>query len=699
MDNTKRIIVGMAVGLAAIVLYLQVLHFVDVKTGYYKQQEEALSPTTQPASGANTRPASPPTATTSGPSISAAPTASAGSSIHVVPATQPAAQSAHVSIGSAAANDPNYAVQLNLEPTGAGIDSVVLNSFRVQARGNDRYRFETADPQRLDMLPLGTRTVTLNDATVDLSSVRWTLVSRTPTRAVYGADVSDGNKTLLEIRKSFEIYPRSNANEGYEVQIDYTFTNPTHQEMKVRTAFNGPTVPPQETTHDRQLVGGFRASKDSIDLQTHQLEELKPDKYNGQINLTSYKGQAARWAGAESNYFGAVVLPHALNGAEGDPDYIDNILAQGVNIDKDTPVEDRQSYFIFQTKDFKIAPASSVRMPLSLFLGPKWRNVLDTPHYTAYPRIYNLLLVIRGGTCGFCTFAWMVDGIVLLLKGMHFIFRDWGLAIIGLVAIVRIVLHPITRQSQISMARMSKMGPEMERLKKKYGEDKEALNKAMIEFHREQGLGPYLGCLPMFLQMPIWIALYGVLQTTFELRQAPFLWNLTWIHDLSQPDFLVRFSHPIPFLFGYELHGLNLLPVLLAFVMFVQARMTQPPSLTPDQAKQQRMMQWMSPIMFLLIFYGYPSGLNLYVFASTGIGIIESKIVRDHIKAREEAEKAGRVFVETKPTRASKQGKPVTKEEPKRRGPAAWLSGQWARLLDQAEQVRQEQDRRGKKKA
>jgi len=152
-------------------------------------------------------------------------------------------------------------------------------------------------------------------------------------------------------------------------------------------------------------------------------------------------------------------------------------------------------------------------------------------------------------------------------------------------------------------------------------------------------------------------------------------------------------------LFGYELHGLNLLPVLLAFVMFVQARMTQPPSLTPDQAKQQRMMQWMSPIMFLLIFYGYPSGLNLYVFASTGIGIIESKIVRDHIKAREEAEKAGRVFVETKPTRASKQGKPVTKEEPKRRGPAAWLSGQWARLLDQAEQVRQEQDRRGKKKA
>jgi YidC/Oxa1 family membrane protein insertase len=95
-----------------------------------------------------------------------------------------------------------------------------------------------------------------------------------------------------------------------------------------------------------------------------------------------------------------------------------------------------------------------------------------------------------------------------MLKFFHMIFRDWGLAIIALVCVVRVLLHPITKKSQVSMMKMGKMGPEMERLKKKYGDDKDGLNKAMMQFYKEQGATPILGCLPMFLQMPIWIALY-----------------------------------------------------------------------------------------------------------------------------------------------------------------------------------------------
>src|SRR5437870_6620714 len=99
------------------------------------------------------------------------------------------------------------------------------------------------------------------------------------------------------------------------------------------------------------------------------------------------------------------------------------------------------------------------------------------------------------------------------------------------------------------MMKMSKMGPEMEKLKKKYGDNKDELNKAMMQLYKEQGFTPILGCLPMFLQMPIWIALWSALQSTFELRHAGFLRfgpvHLTWISDLSQPDHLIQLAHPI----------------------------------------------------------------------------------------------------------------------------------------------------------
>src|SRR2546423_4854244 len=107
-----------------------------------------------------------------------------------------------------------------------------------------------------------------------------------------------------------------------------------------------------------------------------------------------------------------------------------------------------------------------------------------------------------------------------MLSAFHWVTRDWGLAIICLVIVVRVALHPITKRSTISMQKMGKMGPEIERLKKKYGDNKDELNKAMMQVYKEQGFTPVLGCLPMFLQMPIWIALWQALQTTFELRQA-----------------------------------------------------------------------------------------------------------------------------------------------------------------------------------
>jgi YidC/Oxa1 family membrane protein insertase len=253
------------------------------------------------------------------------------------------------------------------------------------------------------------------------------------------------------------------------------------------------------------------------------------------------------------------------------------------------------------------------------------------------------------------------------------------------------------------MMKMGKMGPQMEALKKKYGDDKEALSKAMWEFQKSQGITPILGCLPMFLQMPIWIALWSSLQTTFELRQAPFLWGFTWIKDLSKPDHLVEFAHPFKLFFGIQLDGLNVLPILLGVVFFLQQKFQpKPPAATPEQAQQQKMMQWMS-LLFPLFLYSGPSGLNLYILTSTTIGIIESKRIRDHIKQREEAEKEGKVIIDAPPTRGSKRkrdddqgplGRGRGAEPPKKPAPTGWLGRKLADLTEKAEQIRREAERK-----
>jgi YidC/Oxa1 family membrane protein insertase len=244
---------------------------------------------------------------------------------------------------------------------------------------------------------------------------------------------------------------------------------------------------------------------------------------------------------------------------------------------------------------------------------------------------------------------------------------------------------------------MGKLGPEVERLKKKYGDDKDELNRQMMGLYKDQGIGMYLGCAPMFLQMPIWIALWSALQSTFELRQAEFLYGFTWIHDLSKPDALIHFSTPIPLVFGWHLASINVLPLLMMVVTWMnQKYMPQPTATTPEQEQQQKMMKWMS-MLFPLMFYSFPSGLNLYYVTSMGLGIIESKRIRAHIKEREEAEKAGRIFVDAPKAMKKKNrdddgdGLPAKPKAPKS-GPAGWLE----KLQAKAEELKNQADK-GKK--
>jgi YidC/Oxa1 family membrane protein insertase len=275
--------------------------------------------------------------------------------------------------------------------------------------------------------------------------------------------------------------------------------------------------------------------------------------------------------------------------------------------------------------------------------------------------MYQQLLEIKSRMCGWATSDKLIAGLVWILGKFHALFKDWGLAIICLVLIVRTLLHPITKRSQVQMMKMGKLSPEVEKLKKKY----EVLNREMMKLYKQQG-GAILGCLPMFLQTPIWIALWSALQGTFELRQAPFLYGWTWIHDLAKPDMLIHFSQPVPLLlFGWHLRAINILPVAMAVVTYVNQKyfMPVPIAATPEQEQQQKMQRGMS-LLFPLMFYSLPSGLNLYYLTSMSLGIVESKIIRDHIKEQEELAKAqGPEIVATKPSRNARN-RPNEPEKP-----------------------------------
>jgi YidC/Oxa1 family membrane protein insertase len=220
------------------------------------------------------------------------------------------------------------------------------------------------------------------------------------------------------------------------------------------------------------------------------------------------------------------------------------------------------------------------------------------------------------------------------------------------------------------MAKMQKLQPEIAKLREKYKDDKAKLNEEMMKFYRTQGTGGFLlGCLPMALQMPIWVALWSGLNASVELRQAGFLpW---WITDLAAPDAIMSWAEPIylPLVSGMAgpINSLNLLPLLLTVAMVLQQKLmpSTPQTANPNDpaAKQQKMMMWMMPVFMLLLFYNAPSGLTLYIMASTFAGVVESYVIRKHIRERD----AQQASVET---RVDMPGKGFRGERPKKpKGP------------------------------
>jgi YidC/Oxa1 family membrane protein insertase len=209
-------------------------------------------------------------------------------------------------------------------------------------------------------------------------------------------------------------------------------------------------------------------------------------------------------------------------------------------------------------------------------------------------------------------FGWFSKVLLISMKGLHdFLKLPYGLAIIAITVIIKLVFWPLTRASTRSMKRMAALQPEMNKIREKYKDDAAKMNKKMMEFMKENKVSPLGGCLPMLIQIPVFFGFYYMIQSAIELRGASFLW--AW--DLSVPDTVATLA-------GF---AVNPLPIVMGVTMFYQARLTPPsPGMDPTQ---QKMMQYM-PLIFLFVLYNMSSGLTLYWTVQNVLTIVQTKLTK-----------------------------------------------------------------------
>ncbi len=246
-------------------------------------------------------------------------------------------------------------------------------------------------------------------------------------------------------------------------------------------------------------------------------------------------------------------------------------------------------------------------------------------------------------------FAFVGKAVLWLLGLFHWMTGNWGVAIMLLTFAVKLLMFPVTRRSQASMLRyseaMGKLKPRLQELQQKYKEDPKRMMMEQQKLYKEHNVPmvPLGGCLPVFLQMPIFYGLFAALRSSIDLRHAPF-W---WVADLSQPDHLIRFDHPfqnplvhlpctccLPPGMSDTLSGLHLLPLLMTAAWFLnQFLMPKPQTEDPQMAQQRKMMMFM-PLMFGFMMYSYGAGLSLYWLTSSLLGIIETRLIKRKLPAK-----------------------------------------------------------------
>lgn len=309
---------------------------------------------------------------------------------------------------------------------------------------------------------------------------------------------------------------------------------------------------------------------------------------------------AVKWTALKSKYFSLILKP--LVATKDQFYYIDRngMLVTGVDV-----------------TDNAVPAGATIENAFRLYVGP-----IDIATLKRFDQDLE-------ETIDYGFFGGISKALLAVLRFCYSLVHSWGLAIIMLSVLLNILLFPLTLKSFSSMQKMQALQPQMEKLKKLHKDNPQKLNKDIMELYKKYKINPLSGCLPMLLQMPIFIALYQALMRSIELRNAKFL----WIDDLSSPD-AVRIPITLPILGN----SINILPLIMVAAMVIQQKMSSRSmggAVTDEQKQQQKMMLIMMPIMFGFIFYNMPSGLVMYWIINTVLTIIEQRASLKNIEVEE----------------------------------------------------------------
>lgn len=543
-----------------------------------------------------------------------------------------------------------------------------------------------------NLVPMGAAWIEVESQAVPLvQSVRERLWREVAPGHFEAFIVSEAGERILRITREYRLVPGS-----FSITLAQHVENLTARALKIRWHQFGPVdlpespqsyggdkrklrfgylLPPRMDPSQSNVIGGdYILPRTSVLGKSDGKSGLHlPEKPVWPDDNATSNQYALSWAGMTNRHFGVAVHPIIDPGAAVADKRLPNVeRIDRLLIDRGGGIDAMTLRFAGPLLD--IAPNSRADLSTAFYAGPLSRAQLrDTP-VTRSLSLDGLVVFNFGGMCSFCTFAFLTHMIFWLMHFLHdSVFYDWSLAIICLVFVVRTILHPVTRWSQIRLQRfgkqMSGMAPKAQKIQEKFKDDKAQLQKEMGKLWREEGISPtgLLGCVPLILVTPIWIALSATLYFAYELRHSGAFYgvfqaiapNWGFMADLGEPDALYRFrgSVHVPLISGFmgPIGSINILPLILGLVFFVhQKYLTPPPTvkLTPEQEMQQKMVRWMSVIMFPVFMYNAPSGLALYFIANSTLAIFENKWIRAHI------DKHGLLDLDKlKQKRASKPGK------------------------------------------
>jgi len=385
---------------------------------------------------------------------------------------------------------------------------------------------------------------------------------------------------FLEIKKTYKFY-KSSDHIGLEINI----TNLSPARIPFSYTLTGPAGMPEAGAIKGR---NFLEADASIDGQIVKKRAVK-ESWTTQGSIA--------WVALKNRYFAAILKPFEAPA---------ELIITGN--------KQKKLATFLKTKNQTIAPGATITNEYVLYAGPVDENRIAAMGH-------NMENIVDYGW-----FGGISKVLLTILRFFHKWVRNWGLAIIMLTMLINMLTFPLTRKSFTSMHQMKKVQPHMAKLKEIHKDNPQRLNKEMMELYKKYNVNPFGGCLPMLLQIPIFIALYQGLIRSVELKGASFL----WIKDLARPD-----AAKLPFTLPFIGNHINILPLLMVVMMIVQQKISQGAAgaMTDEQAQQQKMMMLMMPLVFGFLFYNMPSGLVLYwltntILMSTEQGLL-AKTMRD----------------------------------------------------------------------